>query len=103
MIQREAAQFCATVDARQGFGTTPQEALSALMALLPNSMPAPIVIWPCNRGDAFFSDAQQARLQDLKSRSDRLTEAEREEWESLVEASFEATIARTQALPMGKS
>jgi len=99
----ERAQFCATADARRGFGTTPREALDALLALLPHNVPAPIVIWPCNQGDAFFSDVQQARLQELKGRADSLTQAERDEWERLVEASFDATIARTQNLPIAKS
>ena len=55
-----------------------------------------------NQGDAFFTDAQHTRLQELKSRRDALTEAEREEWEPLVEAVFTATIARIQALPVAK-
>jgi hypothetical protein len=73
------------------------------MALLPDGSPTPIVIRPYNRGDTFFTEAQQKRLQELKSRRDTLTEAEREEWERLVEASFDATIARTRALPPMKS
>jgi hypothetical protein len=103
MIRRENAQFRATAGAQQGFGATPQTALDALMARLPADAPMPIVIWPYNRGDAFFTDAQQARLQELKGRRDTLTAAEREEWEQLVEAEFDATIARTQALPLVKS
>jgi hypothetical protein len=99
----EAAQFCATADSRRGFGTTPREALDALLEIMPNSVPAPIVIWPRNQGDGFFSDAQQSRLQDLKSRAGSLTAAERDEWERLVETSFDATIARTQNLPTAKS
>ena len=102
MSQREAAQYRATAGAQQAFGTTPQEALNALMEILPDDDAAPIVIWPYNRGDAFFTDAQQARLEELKSRRGTLTEAEREEWEDLVEASFDATIARTQSLPLVK-
>jgi hypothetical protein len=82
-----------------GLGSTPHEALAALMVLLPHDAPTPIVIWPYNQGDAFFTDAQQARLQELKNRRETLTEEEREEWEQLVEASFDATIARTQPRP----
>jgi hypothetical protein len=103
MNPRETAQFRATAGTQQGFGETPQQALDALMLSLPDDTPPPIVIWPYNRGDAFFTDAQQARLQELKSRRDTLTEAEREEWERLMEASFDATIARTQALFVVKS
>ena len=102
MSRPETAQFRAIADSHQGLGATPREALDALLSLLPENAPTPIVIWPYNRGDAFFTDAQQARLQELKSRRDTLTEAERDEWERLVEASFDATIARTQKLPLVK-
>lgn len=73
------------------------------MLRLPDNAPTPIVIWPYNRGDAFFTETQQARLQELKSRRDTLTDSEREELESLIEAAFDATISRTQALPLVKS
>ena len=102
MYSRETARYRATAGSQQEFGATPQEALNALMACLSGDAPTPIVIWPYNRGDAFFSDSQQARLQELKSRRDTLTEAEREEWECLVEASFDATISRTQSMPVVK-
>jgi hypothetical protein len=95
--------FRATSGVQQAWGSTPQEALNALMLRLSQDAPAPIVIWPYNRGDAFFTEAQQTRLQELKSRRDTLTPEERAEWEQLVEASFDATIARTQALPLAKS
>src|SRR5262245_44362246 len=103
MDQRVTAQFRATAGEQQAFGATPQEARHALMALLPDDEATPIVIWPYNRGDSFFTETQQARLQELKSRRHSLTEAEREEWERLVEASFDATVARTQTLPLVKS
>jgi hypothetical protein len=99
MRPREAARFRATAGTQQAFGASPQEALNALLSLLSDDATTPIVIWPYNRGDAFFTDAQQARLLELKGRRDSLTEAEREEWERLVEASFDATVARTQTLP----
>ena len=73
------------------------------MACLTDAPPTPIVIWPYNRADAFFTEAQQARLQDLKTRRETLTDAEREAWEHLVEAAFDATIAPTQSLPLVKS
>ncbi|HLK60787.1 MAG TPA: hypothetical protein VKU00_29760 [Chthonomonadaceae bacterium] len=103
MSLQETAQFRATAGAQQGFGATPQEALAALIACLPHDAPTPIVIWPYNRGDAFFTDAQQARLQELKSRRETLTKEESEELERLIEASFDAMIARTQTLPLVKS
>jgi len=92
------AQFCATVGKNQGLGRTPGEALSNLLGHLGDVVPTPIVIWPYNRGDEYWSEAQQQRLLDLRSRMGTLTAPEREEWERLVELSFDATIARTQAM-----
>ncbi|MDQ2730700.1 MAG: hypothetical protein M3Y56_03495, partial [Armatimonadota bacterium] len=59
---RGAAKFRAVTGASEGFGTTPQEALSALMESLTDDALAPIVILPYNRGDTFFTDAQHTRL-----------------------------------------
>ena len=73
------------------------------MARLPRDAFIPVVIWPYNQGDVFFTGSQQARLADLKSRRNSLTDEERKEWEELLEASFEATIARYQFLPLVKS
>ena len=94
----ETAQFCATVGKNRGLGRTPGEALSNLLRHLGDVVPTPIVIWPYNRGDEYWSEAQQQRLLDLRRRMETLTAAEREEWELLVEKSFDATIARTQAV-----
>ena len=96
-------RFRATSGQAHGFGATPQEALNSLMGLLPDDASGPIVIWPFNRGDAFFSEAHQARLQELKSRQASLRKAERAELERLVAASFDATVARTQSISSVKS
>jgi hypothetical protein len=75
-----------------------------LMQSVPNGDSGqPIVIWPYNRGDAFFTNAQQMRMQDLKARRDSLTTVEGAELERLVAEAFDATVARTQALPLTKS
>jgi hypothetical protein len=103
MDRRQMAHFRVTAGDEQDFGATPQEALNALMTRLAGNAPTPIVILPYNQGDAFFTQAQQDRLQELKGRRESLTEVERQEWERLVEASFDATISRTQALPVVKS
>ncbi|HVK04757.1 MAG TPA: hypothetical protein VM490_14860 [Armatimonadaceae bacterium] len=100
----EAAQFRASSGSEQGFGATPREALEALMSrLAADAPPTPIVIWPFNRGDAFFTSTQQDRLRDLKARRASLTPAEYEELERLVEAAFDASISRTQSLQHVKS
>ena len=93
----ETAQFRATVGKNPGLGSTPGEALSDLLGRLGDVVPTPIIIWPYNRGDEYWSEAQQQRLLDLRSRSETLTLAEREEWEHLAEASLEAAIERSQA------
>ena len=102
MDTRQTASFRATTGSEQDFGATPQEALNALMTRLSVDALTPIVILPYNRGDAFFSEAQHDRLQELKSRRETLSKSEQREWEHLVEASFDATITRTQALPIVK-
>ena len=93
----ETAQFCATVGKSRGLGRTPSEAVNNLLAHFGSTVPTPIVIWPYNRGDEYWSEAQQERLRDLRSRSESLTAAERKEWENLAEASLEAAIKRSQA------
>jgi hypothetical protein len=72
------------------------------MQRLSGAAPVPIVIWAYNRSDAFFTEEQQARLQELKQRQQALTAEERAELEELIAAAFEATVARTQALPVVK-
>jgi len=94
----ETARFRATTGPQEAFGETPQEAVTALMQQLPSDAFSPITIWPYNLRDAYFSDAQQARLQELKSRRVTLTPEECAELEGLIEASLKATVGRTQAI-----
>jgi len=93
----DKAKYRATVGKSQGLGRTPSEALNDLIGNLGDAVQTPIVIWPYDCGDQYWSEAQQQRLVDLRSRMETLTVAEREEWERLIEMSFDATIARTQA------
>ena len=97
----ETAQFCATVGESRGLGRIPSEAVNNLLDHFGDAIPTPTVIWPYNRGDEYWSETQQQRLLDLRSRAETLTVAEREEWEHLVEASFDATIARSEAAQSG--
>lgn len=94
----EAARYRATCSKSHAFGRTPEEAVHALTLCLPEQLPGPIIVWPYNQGDAFFTDEQMARLRDLRDRLGQLTSEEREELEGLVEASFDASIARSEAL-----
>lgn len=97
-MEQRNARFRATTGDCHAFGATPREALTSLMRLVPGDVSEPIVIWPYNRGDGFFSDAQQARLQELKNRTDKLSQTERKELEALIESAFDAAIARTQRI-----
>ena len=94
----ETARFRATTGPQEAFGATPQEAVTELMQQLPAGAFSPITIWPYNLGNAYFSDAQQARLQELKGHRETLTPEEYVELERLVEASFEATISRVRTI-----
>lgn len=95
---QSSARFRATTGPEEAFGTTPQEVLAALMQHLSTDAFPPIVIWPYNLGGAYFSDAQQARLRELRGRQETLTADEHTELEGLVAAAFDATIARTRGL-----
>lgn len=99
----ETARFRATTGPKEAFGETPQEAVTALMRQLPSDAFSPITIWPYNLGDAYFSEAQQSRLQNLKSCRAILTPEEYAELEGLVEASLKATVARAKSLAPVKS
>jgi hypothetical protein len=103
MSDRDAARFRATAGPLQGFGVTPQQALADLLQHLADDASVPIVIWPYNRGDLFFTEEQQARLQELRQRQNALTAEERAELEELIATAFDATVARTQSLPIAKS
>lgn len=92
------AQFRAISGNREALGKTPQEALNSLTALLATDVSTPIVILPFNRGDIYFTQAQQDRLQELKGRQETLSESEEAELDALVEASFGASLARMQAV-----
>jgi hypothetical protein len=94
---QETAQFRATVGNSQGLGRTPGEAVNNLLGHFGDAVPTPIVIWPYNRGDEYWSEAQQHRLLDLRARSVTLTVAEQEEWKRLAESSLEAAVERSQA------
>jgi hypothetical protein len=54
MANFNTAQFRATAGNIQAFGATPQDALSMLLKQIKSHEPTPRIIWPYNRGDAFF-------------------------------------------------
>ena len=91
-------QFCAVSGSRQSFGKTMGEALDALAKELGQPSSSAVIFIQKLGGDEFFSDEQQARKIELKSRLDTLTTDERAELESLIDAELDATVARTEAL-----
>lgn len=91
-------QFRASAGKTQGIGSTPGEALNDLLGRLGDAVRIPIVIRPFNRGDQYFTEAEQQRLVALRSRLEELMPAEREEWEQLVAASFDARMAQAEAV-----
>jgi len=97
-MTEQVVRFCATADNNRGYGETPQEALDELMGKLHDEPESPIIISRFNRGDAFFTDAQQQRLLELRQRLGELSETERSELENLIDQSLDATVARIQAV-----
>lgn len=102
MSERASTRFRATAGTHQAFGKTPQQALAALMRCMSGAALVPIIIWPYNQGDAYFTEGQQARLQSLRQRQEALTAEERAKLEELIAAAFDASVARTKALPIVK-
>jgi hypothetical protein len=98
----KTAQFRAVAGNVQGFGATPREALDALTAQIPADATLPIAIVPFNRGDVFFTQAQHDRLQDLTARQATLTATETQELDALIEAEFDAAIARQKSVQQVK-
>lgn len=97
MSLTQNTQFRAVSGLQEGFGATPREALDALTTALAPAFDAPIVILPFNRGDRFFTQAQQDRLQELKARQTELSDAENAELNALIESAFDASLSRMQA------
>ena len=97
MSSLESAQFRAVAGDTQGFGATPNEALDALVTMFPD-FGMPIIILPFNRGDVFFTQAQHDRLQELKASRTARTADETRELDHLIEAEFEASVARMQSV-----
>jgi hypothetical protein len=102
MALLEKAQFRAVAGNLQGFGETPRDALDALTAQITTEIAVPIAILPFNRGDVFFNEAQHDRLQELKARQATLTVGETQELDALIEAEFDAAIARQKSVQQVK-
>jgi len=91
-------RFRAISGRHQSVGKTMGEALDALAAQMEESDTAALVLIQKRVPDRFFTAAQHDRMENLRSRRETITDAERAEWEELVNAELDATVARTDAL-----
>lgn len=76
-VVHEKAKYCATVGESQRLGRMPSEAISDLIGNLGDATQTPILIWSYDYDDQYSSKTQQQRL---------------------LEISFDAAIAWTQAV-----
>jgi hypothetical protein len=102
------ASYRAIAGKAQASGKTAGEALDALTAQLPDSEAGTLVVVQHRRPDAFFTAAQQQRLEDLmgrwraaRDRGTALPAEEQAELHALVEAELRAAGARAAALARG--
>jgi hypothetical protein len=91
-------RFRAIAGKRQSVGRTMGEALDALAEPSGDEIEEATVLIQRFLPDAYFTKAQHLRMQDLLARRCMLTEEERAEMESLVDAELDATFARTDPL-----
>jgi hypothetical protein len=91
-------QFRATCGNRHSVGRTMGEALDALAADWGEEIEGAAVFIQRFRPDAYFTQTQFDRMQDLLARRATLTAEERAELEGLIDAELDATVARTAPL-----
>ncbi len=91
-------RFRAVSGNRQAVGRTRGEALDALTAGWGEDIPETAVLIQRFQPDAYFTEAQYNRMQELLARRATLTAEERIELEALIDAELDATVARTDSL-----
>lgn len=105
--RRKKTAYRAVHGRQHAEGKTPGQALDSLEKLLTDEEKAAgsLIILQRFRSDAFFTEKQQQRLQDLMlrfqetiSRDESLTPEERTELEQLVDEEWVAAIARGAAI-----
>ena len=80
---------------RQEYGATMGQALDALTADWGEEVRESLILIQRFEPDAYYTEEQQQRKQDLLARRTMLTPDERAELERLLDAELDATIART--------
>ena len=92
------ARFQARAGNRFALGRTMGEALDALIAEENGTADSSLVVLQRFQPDAFFTEGQIQRLQELMARRDNLTEQEKTEREELIRAELIASAERSAAL-----
>jgi len=92
------ARYRAVAGDRQVYGATMGQALDALAADWGGDIQETVVLIQRVQPDEYFTAAQQQRKRELMARSKKLSPAERQELESLLDAELDATVARTDRL-----
>src|SRR5437588_422564 len=90
--------FRAVAGSSESTGRTPGEALDSLLAKEGKSVESSAILIQRLVPDAFFTQAQFDRMQDLMARRGELTAEENAELDALVDAELDATVSRTDAL-----
>jgi glycine cleavage system aminomethyltransferase T len=98
----DAAHFRAISGKRQSTGRTPGEALDALLAQEDGNIESSAILIQRFAPDAYFTQAQHDRMQELLARRTALTEEENAELDALIDAELAATVARTDSLVQHK-
>lgn len=96
--ERGAPQFRAIAGNQQSVGRTMGEALDALTAEWGDTIQETAVLIQRFQPDAYFTAAQYCRIQELLTRRATLMATERAELEALIDAEWDATVARTENL-----
>lgn len=102
-IRRDSAsadvpRFRAVAGEHEAVGPTMGAALDALTANWGEEAQPTAVFIQHFGPDAFFTAAQHDRMEELRVRRDTLSSQERAELESLIDAEFEATVARAEKM-----
>jgi hypothetical protein len=91
-------RYRAVAGGRQYFGATMGQALDALTADWGDSVRETAILIQRFEPDAFFTEEQQFRKEELVARRAKLSSAERAELEVLLDDELDATVARTDRL-----
>lgn len=94
-----SAGFRAVAGSRQSVGQTAGQALDALLAQENGAIESSAILIQRFVPDAYFTQAQHDRMQELLAVGENRTAPENEELNALIDAELEATISRTTPSP----